>query len=155
MREEKAPRPQKKLGKVPIPHSLTDAAQPCPWRSQAHDEVRPVSVTKVMDIRGFDSGRILSLRRGIIVSIGDFQEILSQAILVRDYLSREIVCTRAMEHVADLGVTWTESRRRHLVRERLFVKARVNVCETPGPAPNRKRRSSLPQARLPTGEELI
>ena len=38
--------------------------------------------TKILDFRGFDSGRILIIRRGIFVSIGDFPESLSQAILV-------------------------------------------------------------------------
>ena len=35
-----------------------------------------------MDFRGFDSSVILILRGGILTSIGDFPESLSQAILV-------------------------------------------------------------------------
>ena len=34
--------------------------------------------TKILDFRGFDSGRILILRGGILMSIGDFPESLSQ-----------------------------------------------------------------------------
>ena len=39
--------------------------------------------TNIMDFRGFDSSIILIIRDGILVSIGDFPESLSQAILVR------------------------------------------------------------------------
>ena len=38
--------------------------------------------TNIMDFRGFDSSIILILRVGILMSIGDFLESLSQAILV-------------------------------------------------------------------------
>ena len=38
--------------------------------------------TKILDFGGFDSSRIFSLRVGILMSIGDFPESLSQAILV-------------------------------------------------------------------------
>ena len=38
--------------------------------------------TKILDFRGFDSSRILIWRGGIVMSIGDFPEGLSQAILV-------------------------------------------------------------------------
>ena len=38
--------------------------------------------TKIMDLRGFDSSSILIPRGGILMSIGDLQEGLSQAILV-------------------------------------------------------------------------
>ena len=37
--------------------------------------------TKILDFRGFDSSRILILSGGILVSIGDFPESLSQQIL--------------------------------------------------------------------------
>ena len=37
--------------------------------------------TKILDFRGFDSSRILSLRGGILMSIGNFPEVLSQGIL--------------------------------------------------------------------------
>ena len=38
--------------------------------------------TKILDFRGFVSSRILILRGGILLSVGDFPESLSQAILV-------------------------------------------------------------------------
>ena len=38
--------------------------------------------TKIMDFRGFDSIIILFLSGGVLMSIGDFQESLSRAILV-------------------------------------------------------------------------
>ena len=38
--------------------------------------------TKTLDFRGFDSSIILDLRGGIIISIGNFPEMLSQQILV-------------------------------------------------------------------------
>ena len=38
--------------------------------------------TNIMDFRGFDSSIILIIRGGIIMSIGDFPESLSQGILV-------------------------------------------------------------------------
>ena len=37
--------------------------------------------TKILDFRGFDSSRILSLRGGILMSLGHFPEMLSQRIL--------------------------------------------------------------------------
>ena len=37
---------------------------------------------KILDFRGFDSSTILILRGGILMSVGDFPESLSQAILV-------------------------------------------------------------------------
>ena len=42
--------------------------------------------TKILDFRGFDSSRILSLRGGILMSIGNFSESLSEAILVGRFL---------------------------------------------------------------------
>ena len=41
---------------------------------------------QILDFRGFDSSRILILRGGIIMSIGNFLESLSQAILVGRFL---------------------------------------------------------------------
>ena len=38
--------------------------------------------TKILDLRGFDSSIILILRCGILMSIGNFLEVLSQEILV-------------------------------------------------------------------------
>ena len=37
--------------------------------------------TKILDFRGFDSSIILIIRGGILMTIGDFPENLSQAIL--------------------------------------------------------------------------
>ena len=42
--------------------------------------------TKILDLRWFDSSRILILRGGILMSIGNFPESLSQAILVGRFL---------------------------------------------------------------------
>ena len=49
-------------------------APPCPT---PHDHLR----TEILDFRGFDSSRILSLSRGIVMSMGNLPESLSQAIL--------------------------------------------------------------------------
>ena len=46
--------------------------------------------TNIMDFRGFDSSTIFSLRDGILMSIGDFPESLSQAILVGIMLVRRL-----------------------------------------------------------------
>ena len=57
-----------------------------PWCSPGH--ILPWGAgtanlrTNIMDFRGFDSSIILILRGGILVSIGDFPESLSQAMLV-------------------------------------------------------------------------
>ena len=51
----------------------------------AADPLRPTSAihrTKILDFRGFDPSSILRLRGGILMSMGNFQEILSQRILV-------------------------------------------------------------------------
>ena len=69
------------------------AATPCRSRTQAWRRTsvgRPRLplcctanlLTNIMDLRGFDSSTILVLRGGILMSIGDFPESLSQAILV-------------------------------------------------------------------------
>ena len=42
--------------------------------------------TKILDFRGFDSSRVLILRGGVLMSIGDFPESLSQAILAGRFL---------------------------------------------------------------------
>ena len=46
--------------------------------------------TNIVDFRGFDSSMILILRGGILMSIGDFPESLSRAMLVGCNVSREI-----------------------------------------------------------------
>ena len=38
--------------------------------------------TKILDFRGFDSSRILSLRGGILMSIGGFLDLLGRQILI-------------------------------------------------------------------------
>ena len=56
--------------------------------------------TKILDFRWFDSSISLNLWGGILMSIGDFLEILSQAILAGINLCREIglSATRAGGH---------------------------------------------------------
>ena len=47
--------------------------------------LRPIFVrtsTKILDFRGFDSSRILILRRGILMSMGSFLQVLNQRIWV-------------------------------------------------------------------------
>ena len=44
--------------------------------------------TKILDFRGFDSSRILSLRGGILMSMGSSPVIQSQQLLVRGFLVR-------------------------------------------------------------------
>ena len=46
--------------------------------------------TKILDFGGLDSSRILSLRGGILMSIGNFPGNLQSTNLSSDYLSREI-----------------------------------------------------------------
>ena len=43
---------------------------------------RPISVLSFWTSEGLTQAESLSLRRGIVMSMGDFQEMLSQAILV-------------------------------------------------------------------------
>ena len=50
----------------------------------------PSLPTNIVDFRGFDSSIILILRDGILMSIGDFPESLSQAMLAGCNVSREI-----------------------------------------------------------------
>ena len=47
-----------------------------------NEEPTPNLPTNIVDFRGFDSSTILNLRGGILMSIGDFPESLSQAMLV-------------------------------------------------------------------------
>ena len=49
--------------------------------------------TDIMDIRGLDSNISLIIRGGIVMSIGDFPESLSQAILVGIMLVRRLAVT--------------------------------------------------------------
>ena len=50
----------------------------------------PNPPTNIVDFGGFDSSVVLILRGGILMSIGDFPEVLSQAMLVGCNVSREI-----------------------------------------------------------------
>ena len=54
----------------------------CRSWSREGEDMRANLRTKILDFRGFDSSRILILRGGILMSIGNFPEILSQRILV-------------------------------------------------------------------------
>ena len=63
-----------------------------------------------MDFRGFDSSSILILRVGILMSVGNFQDYLSQAILVGIMLvpmeigrSRERGASMRREHLHGEG----------------------------------------------------
>ena len=59
------------------------AALQSPSRSRSTFNLR----TRIFDFRGFDSSRILIVRGGILMSMGNFPESLSQGILV-GYSSR-------------------------------------------------------------------
>ena len=63
------------------------------WKPRESDEDdTPNLPTNIVDIRGFDSSMMLNLRGGILMSVGDFPESLSQAMLVGCNVSREIGC---------------------------------------------------------------
>ena len=65
--------------------------------------------TKILDLRGFDSSIIVSLRGGILMPIGDFLEILSQGILVGIiHLSREIGRARQALRPRPKQLDWRE-----------------------------------------------
>ena len=70
------------------------------WRRTANPR------TKIMDFRGFDSIIILILRGGILMSIGDFPESLSQSILVGIIL------------VGRSGVAWAPKRKTEFSKRR-------------------------------------
>ena len=60
--------------------------------------------TSIMDFRGFDPSIILILRGGILMSMGDFPESLSQAILVGIMLVGTLgVCASLREASAEHG----------------------------------------------------
>ena len=64
---------------------------PGPWPcSMCTFVYTPNPPTNIVGFRGLDSSVILSLRGGILMSIGDFPESLSQAMLVGCNVSREI-----------------------------------------------------------------
>ena len=67
-----------------------------PWVHGSGDA--PNLPTKVLDIRGLDSSRILMLRGGILSSIGDLPESLSQAILVGRLLVGRLGVAHAARH---------------------------------------------------------
>ena len=53
--------------------------------------------TKILDFRGFDSGRILILRGGILRSTGGFPESLSRAVLVGILFIRRLCVITTIE----------------------------------------------------------
>ena len=66
-------------------HRTKNPESRCRGESHSHRGSPPFTPnlpTNIMDFRGFDSSIILILRGGILMSIGDFPESLSQAILV-------------------------------------------------------------------------
>ena len=69
--------------------------------------------TKNLDFRGFDSGVFFISGGGILMSIANFPEVLSQRILGRDNLSREIGRTQpslAAEPCGDLRLHFSRSK---------------------------------------------
>ena len=58
------------------------AASLATWRPCHYEGTKANLRTNIMDFRGFDSRIISIIRGGILMSIGDFPESLSQAILV-------------------------------------------------------------------------
>ena len=89
----------------------------CPWaipidslslytfQGQAHSQYYASANlrTKILDFRGFDSSRILVLRGGILMSIGEIPSNCESTNLSRDNLSREIgrICCMTCFSVAD------------------------------------------------------
>ena len=69
---------QRSLAFVPMLCVMMIAASPRPIQQCSTASLR----TEILDFRGFDSGRILNSRGGILMSIGDFPEMLSQQIYV-------------------------------------------------------------------------
>ena len=61
-----------------------------PWSNAVLSLYTPNLPTKIVDFRGFDSSIILIYRGGILMSMGDFPDDLSQAMLVGCNVSREI-----------------------------------------------------------------
>ena len=61
--------------------------------------------TTILDFGGFDSGRILMPRGGILLFVWNFQEILSQAILVGINLVGRLGVVRSRSHISGLGET--------------------------------------------------
>ena len=65
-------RPKKTFGQYATP---TPTPHPTPTPTPAN------LCTTILDFRGFDSNIILILRGGILMSIGDFQQVLSQGVV--------------------------------------------------------------------------
>ena len=62
--------------------NLPDCGSPkARWPGSKHMATSANLHTKILDFRGFDSSIISSLRGGILMSVGDFLEVLSQGIL--------------------------------------------------------------------------
>ena len=68
---------------------LAHAAQEEGARKKQPDCAMASLHTKILDFRWSDSSRILILRDGIVMSIGDFPEYFESTILSRDNLSRD------------------------------------------------------------------
>ena len=102
---------------------VTPGARPCGTRATP-DHLRPSAAsiplrtpdfrTKILDLRGFDSSIILTLRDGIVMSKGNSPEVLSQAILVWIIVVGRLGVCRANFHHAQ--VVWRGSLRRALVQ---------------------------------------
>ena len=72
---------------VPI-CAVTSRSPRCPGGARGGERFQPIprTSTRILDFRGFDSGRILISRDGILRCIGDSLEILSRQILVCGFL---------------------------------------------------------------------
>ena len=74
-----------------VPRSSSLESRPLPGSASSPRTLRPPQATanprtKILDLRGFDSSRIFSLTGGILMSIGNFPESLSQQILAGIFL---------------------------------------------------------------------
>ena len=88
--------------------------------------LRPTSVLRILDVRGFGSSRILIMRGGILTSVGEiFPAVLSQRILVRIVLvgrlgapqrnvARDVTRCRATRACAKTPVTQVDRKGRSL-----------------------------------------
>ena len=66
--------------------------------------------TQILDFRGFDSSCISTPRGGIVMSKGNFPEMLSQQILVGMILVGRLGVGFAIAHSAEAGRTWSAAR---------------------------------------------
>ena len=104
--------------------------------------------TKILDVRGFDSNIILNSRGGILMSMGNFMEILSQQILVGVILVGRLgvltrVChggwdSRIRAHVMCVA-SWPHTG----VCEKTLLRRRIHVKLLVSRTPNRGLESSF------------